>query len=361
MVEFTVCKNCAAQVAPGHAVCPSCGAALGAREPAATEAAAADLPATGQVRVPAGWPVAADDLRRSSARDVAARAAAAARDAAAQAAAEKAAAVNADRDAEAEEDAVRGAELTPSSDAEDGARTSDRYLAPSASHRTLGSIGGGRPGGGLAGSNPASVPSAAPVPAATPVVAPAPNAGALAGNSGPFVAGAMRPALPVVPIATSDRIKATLASIAGEPKTELVATGLTALGGAFALISFLLPWTADNGLGVGTVDVNPRPGAWAFDTAAGWPLFLIAAMLLASILASDKLEQLMPALAPTIRRLTEVAMPMLLGGILLGTALLYQTLPWGCGGGITILALGAALLIVGSTVGLFFPAGERQD
>ncbi len=150
----------------------------------------------------------------------------------------------------------------------------------------------------------------------------------------------MPPALPVVPLTTSDRIKATLASIAAEPKAELAATGLTALGGALALVSFALPWAGDNGLGVGTVDIHPRPDAWAFDTAAGWPLFLMAAVMLAVILASDKLEELMPGLAPTIRRLTESALPMLLGGILLGVGLLYLLLPWGCGGGISLLVTG---------------------
>jgi hypothetical protein len=159
---------------------------------------------------------------------------------------------------------------------------------------------------------------------------------------------------------TSEKIKVTLASMAAEPKSELAATCLTALGGALALVGFALPWTAENGLGVGTVDIHPRPGAWAFDTAAGWPLFLIAALLLASILASDKLEELMPGLAVTIRRLTEVAVPMLLGAILLGVSLLYVTLPWGFGGGIVLVTLGATLLIAGSIVGLFFPAGERR-
>jgi peptidoglycan/LPS O-acetylase OafA/YrhL len=88
---------------------------------------------------------------------------------------------------------------------------------------------------------------------------------------------------------------------------------------------------------------------------------VIAAVLLAAILASDKLEELLPALAPIIRRLTETAAPMLLGGILLGVGVVYQTLPWGCGGGIALLALGAVLLIAGSIVGLFFPAGQRRD
>ena len=360
MVELTVCKSCSAPIAPGHALCPGCGAALDATE-AAPEPTAPE-------------PTAVDDLQRATAREAAAWAAAVAREAAAQAAAATAAAVNAIPDIEAEGDADSGVGLTPGPVAVDDARTSDRYLAPSATYRTLGSIGGGRPdiagrpdgGGRPAGIVPGPrgpVPAAAPrpSPAIAPIPVPAPaHDGALAGRSAPFGAEAMGPASPGVPVTASDRIRATLASIAAEPKAELVATGLTALGGAFALISFFLPWTADNGLGIGTIDLHPRPGAWAFDTAAGWPLFLFAAILLASILASDKLEELMPGLAPTIRRLTEVAMPMLLGGVLLGAGLMYQMLPWGCGGGIALLLLGAVLLIAGSIVGLFYPAQERR-
>jgi peptidoglycan/LPS O-acetylase OafA/YrhL len=84
-------------------------------------------------------------------------------------------------------------------------------------------------------------------------------------------------------------------------------------------------------------------------------------VLLAAILASDKLEELMPGLAPTIRRLTEVGVPMLLGGILLGVACSTRRCPGDAAGGIALLVLGAALLIAGSIVGLFFPAGQRRE
>jgi hypothetical protein len=327
--------------------------------PAARLAAAAASRTSSQVHVPVGWPVDVDEMQRSAARDASTRAAAAAREAAARAAAEKVAAVNAALDMEAEMDPEDGADSAPEPVAQEGARTSDRILTPSATNRTLGSIGAGRPAGALAA--PTLTRAAALAQGPRPGLTPTPNAPAVAGRSGAFVARRMPPALPVVPLTTSDRIKATLASIAAEPKAELAATGLTALGGALALVSFALPWAGDNGLGVGTRDIHPRPEAWAFDTAAGWPLFLMAAVLLAAILASDKLEGLLPALAPTIRRLTESAIPMLLGGILLGVGLLYLTLPWGCGGGISLLVTGAVLLIAGSIVGLFFPAAERRD
>jgi hypothetical protein len=297
-----------------------------------------------------------DDAQRRTARDASVEAAAAAREAAARAAAEKVAAVNAALAAESEFDVDFGADTARTALADEGAQASGRYLAPSATHQTLSSIGAGRPAAASIGPTGPAVATAY-VPPRTP--APVQGAGLLMGRAVPSAAG--RPPVPtVVPITTADRIKATLASIAAEPKSELVVTGLTALGGAIGLVSFFLPWTAQNGMGVGTVDAHPRPGAWAFDTAGGWPIFLITVILLGLILASDRVEELVPALAPTIRRLTEVVLPMLLGGTLLGVGLLYQLLPWGCGGGILPLMFGAVLLVAGSIVGLFFPAGERR-
>jgi len=403
VVELTECTSCSAPISPGQAFCPRCGAALPAVEPAVVEASATEDPriaafrralATeppvvdpvvvdgiaidGQGQAAPVRPIEAEDPRHKTASNATARAATA-REAAARAVAQvlaQAAAASASShedagDSEVEPDNAPKPGVTVEPVAEPGAPTSDRYLAPSAS-RSLGAIGAARPAAAPFGSaspvlgapsTPYSAPiQEPPVPAvAVPALPQAPDARPPAGGTGPFVARPVSPAPPVVPMTTSARIKATLASIAAEPKAELAATCLTALGGALALVGFVLPWTADNGLGVGTVDIHPRPGAWAFDTVAGWPLFLIATILLAAILASDKLEELMPALAATIRRLTEVAVPMLLGGILLGVSLLYATLPWGFGGGIVLLTLGAALLIAGSVVGLFFPAGERRD
>jgi hypothetical protein len=360
--EPAVCRSCSAPITPGFEVCPRCGAPLGAIEtPAASEGT---RPAAQDARP------ASEDARPAAANDAAARAAAVAREAAAQAAAAKVAAVNAARDAELAEGELSDAGLAtadslaaadvpavpePEFPATIGAIAPDRFLAPSATNRTLGSIGAGRPTSTVA----APVP---PVQTAAEAVATVPSGPVLlsAAAAATTPPAPVAPPLPVAPVTTSERIKATLASVAAEPKTELAATGLTALGGAFALVSFALPWAAENGLGVGTIDLNPRAGAWAFDTPAGWPLFLISALLLASLLASDKLEELMPGLAPTIRRLTETTVPMLLGGFLLGVSFLYLTLPWGCGDGLVLLAAGALLLIAGSIVGLFFPAGERR-
>jgi len=383
VVELTECTSCSAPMSLGQAVCVRCGTVQPVVEPAAVGASATEDPriaafrralATEPVAAPVEvdatvsddqdpaapvppsesenpqpWTAANAAARAATAREAAAKAVA---QVLAQAAAASASSDEDAGDAEVEPDNAPKLGVTVEPVAESGAPTLDRYLAPSAS-RSLGAIGAARPA-------PAPLASASPVPGAVPAPGQAPEARPLAGG-GPVAAQPVSSARPVVPMTTSEKIKVTLASMAAEPKSELAATGLTALGGALVLVGFALPWTADNGLGVGTVDIHPRPGAWAFDTAAGWPLFLIAALLLASILASDKLEELMPGLAVTIRRLTEVAVPMLLGAILLGVSLLYVTLPWGFGGGIVLVTLGATLLIAGSMVGLFFPAGERKD
>jgi len=171
-------------------------------------------------------------------------------------------------------------------------------------------------------------------------------------------------ATPGSPPAGSSRGKSIaerLADLSSEPKNELAALALTGLGGALALISFFLPWANDIGLAIGTMGSQPQAGAWAFDTPAGWPLFLITLLLMAGVVAGDKAQELMPVLAPTIRRLTEVVAPLALGSGLLGVALMYVTLPWGHGVGPTVLAVGACLLIAGSMTALFFPSAPKAD
>jgi hypothetical protein len=153
--------------------------------------------------------------------------------------------------------------------------------------------------------------------------------------------------------------RAVLASFAGESTAELAATCLAAVGGTLALVSFFMPWAAGNGIAIGTVDVDPRPGAWAFDTPAGWPLVLLFVVLAAAIVASYKLDVLLPGLASPIKRLTSVVAPMLLGGIMLGVSLMYLTLPWGCGDGPVLFGVGGGILVASSIVALFAPAGTR--
>ena len=175
--------------------------------------------------------------------------------------------------------------------------------------------------------------------------------------------GVPRPAAPAGP--TSGQMLADrLAALSAKPRNELAALILTGLGGAVALVSFILPWANDAGLAIGSMGTTgspPQPGAWAFDTPAGWPLFLVTLLLLACALGGERLRGLMPALAPVIRRLTEIVAPLALGSGLLGVTLLYLTLPWGCGSGPMVLAVGACLLIAASMVALFFPSAPPVE
>ena len=156
-------------------------------------------------------------------------------------------------------------------------------------------------------------------------------------------------------------LAAGLASLSARPRNELAALALSGLGGALALISFFLPWAPDNGIAIGATGSQPRSGAWAFDTPAGWPLFFITLLLLASVAAGERAPQVMPGLASTIRRLSGIVAPMALGSGLLGVALLYLTLPWGYGGGLVVLTVGACLLVAGSIVALFFPSDPPSE
>jgi hypothetical protein len=188
------------------------------------------------------------------------------------------------------------------------------------------------------------------------IEAPAPEAAA----SGK-IPGAPQSAAP----STGQVIAERLASLSSEPRNKLVALALTGLGGALAVISFFLPWANEAGLAIGSMGTGgsqPQPGAWAFDTPAGWPLLLITLLLLACVVAGGRAQELMPGLASTIRPLTEIVAPLALGSALLGVVLLYVTLPWGHGGGLIVLAVGGCLLIAGSMAALFFPsAPEGED
>jgi hypothetical protein len=212
-----------------------------------------------------------------------------------------------------------------------------------------------------------AAPPAEPGAASSPVAAQTPAAPAVLGSP-----DAPQPAAAASAAATASspgeapsdfyaRARLTLTSIAAEPRRELVMLSLTALGATMSLVSFFLPWAADNGLAVGTIDLHPRAGAYAFDTPAGWPLFFVLVLLIAPVLLADVIEQLLPAAARLVKRLTEVALPMLAGGILVGVSLLYLTIPWGCGGGLVVLGLGGMLLVISALVGLLFPETPRKE
>ncbi len=153
-----------------------------------------------------------------------------------------------------------------------------------------------------------------------------------------------------------EMVRNWLDSFAARPRNEQVTLSLVGLGWAVAMISFFLPWAASNGIGVGTVGANPRPGAWAFDTPAGWLLFLLTLLVLGAVVLSGRIQVALPTLAPAIKHSTEIVLPMTLGGGLIGVGLLYLTLPWGCGSGPLVLTLGGCLMIAAGVAALFFPS-----
>ena len=130
---------------------------------------------------------------------------------------------------------------------------------------------------------------------------------------------------------------------------------LVVAGAALGIASFFLPWTGASGIGVGTTQAGPT-NQWAFDMPAGVPLLLFTALILGGIAGSDRAQLKLPTLASVIARVTDTILPMMLGGLYLGVALLYTTLPWGYGMGIVVLLVAAALLVAGSVVCIFFPS-----
>jgi hypothetical protein len=152
-----------------------------------------------------------------------------------------------------------------------------------------------------------------------------------------------------------------MAALSALPRNELAALVLTGLGGALALVSYCLPWANSGGLAIGTMGTAtnpPQPGAWAFDTPAGWPLFIATVLLLACVAAGDRAQVLMPGLASTIRPLTGIVAPLALGSGSIAVALMYLTLPWGCGSGPLVLGFAGCLLIAGSLVALLRPSPQ---
>jgi hypothetical protein len=366
MDEPTACINCASPIGPDDGVCPSCGTPVAGRE---VEFEDPRLIALRSMSPTADEPDDVEPPRLQAARDAASRAAAgaeAARQAAARASAEwQSAAVAASPTIDEEPPSLapeRAFEFEPApafAPAQTPALAPEPMLTPSSTNRTLGSIGG-RP---ISAQLPVrAVPVAVPVPESLRSPASADAIGTAASASGGAIGAAPRPAPAAAApeqVTALDWIKARLASISDEPKGELAAMGLVAMGAAFAVVGFFMPWASPNGWSL-AVSGDPRPNAWAFDVSGGWTLFLISVALMALVLASDKLESFVPRFAPVIKRLTEVVAPLLLAGIYLGVFLLYRSAPWPTGSGPDLLAIAACLLVAGAIVGLFNPAVDPQ-
>jgi hypothetical protein len=121
------------------------------------------------------------------------------------------------------------------------------------------------------------------------------------------------------------------------------------------MASLFLPWAGATGIGIGTTGSSPPPNQWGWGMPASLPLALLTALVLGATLATDGVTERLPRVAPMVVRLTELVMPMILGGIYLGVGLMYLTLPWGYGSGVMALLLSAVLLIAGGVVTLLFP------
>jgi len=139
-----------------------------------------------------------------------------------------------------------------------------------------------------------------------------------------------------------------------ETTQELVAFGLVVAGAGSGIASLFLPWAGSVGIGIGSTG-SPPPNDWGWDMPAAIPLFLLSALVLGTASGSDRAQVRLPNFATLIARVTDLVLPMILGGLYLGVFLLYLTLPWGCGGGVFGILLGSGLLIAGGVVTLFFP------
>jgi hypothetical protein len=144
----------------------------------------------------------------------------------------------------------------------------------------------------------------------------------------------------------------------------LVAFGLVAAGAVVGMASLFLPWANSVGIGIGNYATSgsaPQPNQWGWGMPAGLFLFLLSGLVLGAVSGNDRAQERLPQLAPVIVKVTDLIMPMILGGLYLGVALQYLTLPSGCGAGVFALLLGAGLLIAGAVVTLFFPPDVAID
>ena len=229
-----------------------------------------------------------------------------------------------------------------------------------------------------AGMNPPTVETfAAPAPpnlfsveaagAATPTAEPAPLQGPLPGQlpgpmpgaqfaapayPAPFAVNSSAP-YPGMPVAATPQ--APDRPVHKESTQALVAFGLIAAGSLIGMASLFLPWTAANGIGVGTTGATPPPSQWGWGMPAAIPLFLLGVLVLGAVSSRERVQERLPILAKILGRVTDLIMPMILGGLYLGVFLLYATLPWGYGSGVFGLLAGAGLLIAGALVTLFSP------
>jgi hypothetical protein len=148
-----------------------------------------------------------------------------------------------------------------------------------------------------------------------------------------------------------------------ESVPELIAFGLEAAGAVLGIASLFLPWANEQGIGIGNYSIGaPPPDQLGWGMPSAVPLFLISLLILGAASGSDISQAKLPDLAAQIRQVTDIVLPMILGGLYLGVFLLYFTLPGphAYGVGTVVLLLAGCLLIASGVTSLFFPpkAGE---
>jgi hypothetical protein len=152
-----------------------------------------------------------------------------------------------------------------------------------------------------------------------------------------------------------------------ESVQELVTFALVAAGVSIGIASLFLPWAGVTGIGIGTEMVAgspPPPNQWGWGMPAGLPLFLLSLLVLVGAAGSDRIQARFPNLALVVSRVTDLILPIILGGLYLGVVLMYMTVPASYGPGLYLgqfaLLLGAGLLIAGAVVTVFFPPEKDQ-
>jgi hypothetical protein len=145
-----------------------------------------------------------------------------------------------------------------------------------------------------------------------------------------------------------------------ESVTELIAFGMVAAGAVLGIASLFLPWANEQGIGIGNYSIHtPPPDQWGWGMPSAGPLFLLSILVLGAAAGSDRSQARLPNLAAAIRQVTDLILPMILGGLYLGVFLLYLTLPGphAFGVGTVILFFGGCLLVGGGVTAVFFLHG----